>query len=311
MLVQDPLPSIYDYQSPRRYLLDILVSRQRKDPSFSVRKWAKEMGLTSNAHLVMLLQGKRSIRLQHAGFLAKGLAHSSQEQLYFQALIQFENAPTPEEKQLCSVWLSDLHPGRKVRIREVEEHQILANWTHSALLTLAELDCFDGTPQSAYLLLKKRVSVAEISSCLERLLDLGFLERTSSGRVRPMQSGTSSKDDVPNSAVRRHLAQTLLLAGKALEEDAVEEREFRATSFVVRRDKIELAKKLIRNFQSKLIKALGPDENGTQNCEAYQLNIQFFQLTEVPGAKLQRTKALTLDSTKLKMKEGKKNGIKK
>lgn len=284
MLTRESVPSIYEYQSSRRYLLDTLVARQQTDPSFSVRKWAKEMGLTSNAHLVMLLKGKRAIRLQHATFLARGLAHTSQEQLYFQALIQYENAATPEEKQLCSIWLSEFHPGRNVRIKEVEEHQILSNWIHSALLTLAELDCFDGTPESAFALLKGRAGLPEIASCLERLLDLGYLEKSASGKLRPMQNGTTSKDDVPNSAVRKHHAQAMSFAQQALEADPVDRREFRATSFVVRKDKLELAKKMIRKFQNQLIKALGPDDADTQNCDAYQLNIQFFQLTESQAA---------------------------
>ena len=39
-------PSIYAYQDARRFLLDWLVARQATEPTYSVRKWAREMDIS-------------------------------------------------------------------------------------------------------------------------------------------------------------------------------------------------------------------------------------------------------------------------
>ncbi len=75
--------TVYNYQDPRLYLLDCLERKQKSDSNYSVRRWAKEMGLKSHSLLVMLLQGKRNLRVQHCEFLRKGLNLSKLEKAYF------------------------------------------------------------------------------------------------------------------------------------------------------------------------------------------------------------------------------------
>lgn len=275
-------PSIYEYQSSRRYLLELLAYRQKVEPGFSVRRWAKEMELSSNALLVMLLQGKRPLRLQHVKFLFKGLPLSSQERLYFQALIQFENATTPEEKELCSLWLSEIHPGKSVRIKEIEEYQVIAHWAHSVLMALTDLPAFDGSAESAHRLLGGKVALAELRAALERLVDLGYLLPGESGRLVCAYPSTTTKDDVSSAAVRNHQREAMRVAETALEEVALNRREFRTCTFAADATKVALAKEMIRKFQAQLVQAIGLGE-GCPEGQLFQFNVQFFQLTERPG----------------------------
>src|SRR5690349_20163238 len=96
-----PAVSVFDYTNPRQFLLDYFSKSQEKLPDASVRKWAKQMGLPSHSLLVMILQGKRPLKMRHCEFLNKGLEITPQEQLYFQALIQKESAKSLKEKDLC------------------------------------------------------------------------------------------------------------------------------------------------------------------------------------------------------------------
>ena len=278
--------NIFDYQNPRRFLLDYLSSRQKQDSTFSMRKWAKEMGLNSNALLVMLLNGRRPIKLKHTSFLLRGLSFTSQEKLYFQALVQYESSSSIEEKELSSLWLSTIHPGKKgVRIREVEEYHIVAHWIHSAILSLCQLPSFDGSVEMAFKLLQKQIPPNEIRSAIERLIEFSYLERLENGKLLPCQSGTSTKDDIPNTAILNHHKEAIKKAYDTLEMTESNQRELRSFSFVMSKDKMEQAKNMIRKFQIQLEKAListteEKEKDPEMEREVYQYNVQFFQITK-------------------------------
>ena len=93
--------SVFQYRSARRFLLDYVELKKKSDASFSIRRWSKEMGLGSHALLIMILQGKRTLTLKQAPYIAQGAKLTTPEQMYFQALIQLENAKTPEEERFC------------------------------------------------------------------------------------------------------------------------------------------------------------------------------------------------------------------
>ena len=61
---------------------------------------------------------------------------------------------------------------------------------------------------------------------------------------------------------------------KAIDEQALEDREFQSFTMAVAKEKIPLAKEMIRKFRFKLTKAISGDGDNV-----YQTSIQFFQLT--------------------------------
>jgi uncharacterized protein (TIGR02147 family) len=139
--------NVYHYQNPLQFLLDTLSKRQREDARFSIRNWAKEMGLTSPSLLIMLLQGTRPLRLKHVEFLFRGLRLNTAEQLYFRALIQLANADSNEEKQLCALWLSELNPADHVRVKEIDEYTIISKWIHFTIMAMTNLKILEARPK--------------------------------------------------------------------------------------------------------------------------------------------------------------------
>ena len=52
-------PKVYNYSDPQSFLRDSLGYKCAKNPGFSVRAWARLMGLKAHATLVFLLNGQR------------------------------------------------------------------------------------------------------------------------------------------------------------------------------------------------------------------------------------------------------------
>lgn len=270
--------NVYDYQNPRQILLDALAEKQKNKPEFSVRRWAKEMGLSTHSLLVMILQGKRPIRVQHTSFLGKGLGFNTNEQMYFQTLVQYENAKNIEEKNLISNFLSDLHPNGDFTCRELDEFEVIANWIHMTILAITQLKNFNGTEKEVYSLLGGKVTLNEIRAAMTRLINLDLLAWTDDGLLKPTCNYVTTKDDISNRGAREYHRQVMGLAKDALEEVPLTNREFQSFTMAVAEDKVPLAKKMIRQFRNKLHKTVSGEGDNV-----YQTNIQFFQLTGCPG----------------------------
>jgi uncharacterized protein (TIGR02147 family) len=269
---------IYNYQSSRQFLVDKVRELQATDPTLSVRALARKMGMKSHALLMMLLQGKRPLRVKHAASLAKGFDLSSQERLYLQALIQFDSADDVEERQLCQLWLSDLHPAAPAPVRELEEFELVSNWLHMAILALSLTVDFDPSAEAIARRFGEKTTVAEIRSALERLKSLGLIEYDSSGRFLPTSRSISTSDDVANAGARKYHRSVMHLADQALDSVALERREFQSFSLNIPDEKVPLAKEMIRKFRSQFAKAMAAEKTD----HVFQMNIQFFQLTESP-----------------------------
>lgn len=270
--------TIFDYQSPRQFLLDRVSEIQKNDPEASLRALGRKMGMKSHTLLFMLLQGKRPIRVKHSLAIARGLELSSQELLYLQALIQFDQADDLDEKKLCALWLSDLHPNVPFRVRQIDQAEIVSNWIHMAILAVSGLKDFDPSPEWIARRFGKKTTTAEVRAALERLKSFGLIEDAASGKFNPAQNRTTTMDDVPSQAVRAYHRQAMGLADRALDEVALDRREFQSFSVAIPNDRIGLAKEMIRKFRSQFSKAMSQEKAD----DVYQLSIQFFQLTESP-----------------------------
>ncbi|NUM87640.1 MAG: TIGR02147 family protein [Bdellovibrionales bacterium] len=272
-------PDIYQYQSAHRFLLD-RVNREQKSGD-SIRNLAKRMGL-SHTLLVMFLQGKRPLRVKHAGAIAQGLGLDAQARLYLQALIQFEGARDPQEKQLCQLWLSELHPdGAILHTRVVDEFEVISNWIHMAILSIASLRDFDPAPEAIAARLGAKVTAHEVRAAISRLKSLGLIRVEAGGRFVPTQAQVTTQNDVISQGARAYHKQVMDLAKDALDRQPLEAREFQSFAIDVARDRIPLAKELIRKFRTQFVKAMKADVTE----EVYQMNIQLFQLTESPAAR--------------------------
>jgi len=278
--------SIYNYENPRQFLLDF-----QSEAKLSVRALAKQMGMRSHTLLVMLLKGKRAIRMKHAAIIAKGTGLSSQEKLYLQALIQYANADDHEAKQLNAMWLAELHPHKEFKVKEIDDFIVISHWVHMAILAMSELKNSPLTPTKIAKRLGGKVTAHEVRAAVERLKTGGLLVEDSTGKLSATYQKVTTSDDVKNAGAKAYHKQVSELAAKAVEDLPLAEREFQAFAMSVSKDKIPMAKEMIRKFRAQFAKAIGADETGGD--EVFQMNIQFFQLTE-SQPETARQMALTL-----------------
>jgi len=289
-------PSVFQYESAKHFLQDWLTQKQSADRKYSVRRWADDVKL-SHSLLIMILQGKRALKLKHVPFFSGALKLSQSERLYFQALVELNDARSMEEKSLLSTWLKDLNPDGHARFTEVQEFEVISSWIHMAILACCELEGFDGSSKFIQKKLARHASLNEVQSALLRLESVGLIQKSPSGKWEATYAHVVTRNDVSSEAVKKYHCEISELAKQAVMTQSLDEREFQSFTVGVHPDQIPMLKEMIRKFRTQVVQALSE----RPGSDVYNVNLQLFRLTESPA---QKPEDAGVDTEKNKHKTG-------
>lgn len=225
-----------------------------KNPSYSVRAFAKKLGLSHSA-VSEIMNGKRRVGVKVARRLADSLLIEPEDQ---EKLFVEDKLPNQASKTYFTL--------------QADQYKVVADWSHFAILSLAETKGFKFNTNW----IAKRLSLSpqDIEAALQRLSRLGMIEITG-GKLKLTGKAFSSPDGIPSSAVRSTHHTLLELAQNSLERDSIDKRDFTAITMAIDPAKLSEARDRIRKFRDELCRDL---ESGTQK-EVYSLNFQLFPLS--------------------------------
>ena len=138
---------------------------------------------------------------------------------------------------------------------------------------------------------RSKLSTIEIHAAFERLKDLGFLEwNEASNRFLSTYSRVATRDDVANRGVREYHKQVAKLAVDSIETQDTLIREFQSFAINVPVGKISVLKEMMRKFRSQVENELRDpySEFSDNGDELYQMNLQFFRLTDQPWSNVSK-----------------------
>jgi uncharacterized protein (TIGR02147 family) len=259
--------------SYRIFLKEVLADRVRKNPSYSLRALAKQVGLASST-LCEIMKGKGNLSFDSAQRVASRLGLEGQEAEYFCLLVQLESAKSPETKDAVLNQLRRLQPEQKIHDLSLDHFKVISDWYYSAILELTYLDRFELTP--ANISKKLRITQAEAEVAIERLLRLELLELTSQGKLKKTVDYVQAQSAVPSEAIRKHYRQTLEKAMQAIDTQTPQEKVSGAETLPIDPERLLEAKAIVDRFFSEMI-ALS--KSCKKKSAVYNLNVHFFNLT--------------------------------
>jgi uncharacterized protein (TIGR02147 family) len=271
---------IYAYQDPRDFLREQFDYRRQVEPSFSVRKWAKDMGLKGPKLLAGLLSGSKRFRPRYTEFLKKGLCLDAMEELYFETMILRKNSKDAEETSVLDRLLQNLSPGEEIQTRVSNDENVFSDWTAMALLSALEISEL----RSEKDLLKafsEKLSSDKFYTLIKMLKEKGLLSEDNDG-LKPNQQRLLSSTDQLNLGSHHYYEEVLDLAKCAISTNLVQ-REFQFFSVTISSEDIPAYKDMIRSLRTKM-ESRGL--HSTRPDSVYQMSIQFFPLVTVERPKL-------------------------
>lgn len=271
---------VFNYHDPVEFLNASLKSTQQKNPSFSLRSWAKQLGLSHPAMLSMVLSKKRSLLPSLSSKISEQFKTTGKftetEARFFDILVLFANAKGIEERNFYEGILSSLKPDQKFSTLDLDQLNVISEWYHSAILEMTYLKNFNSDPRWISLKLGESVNETQVTAAIERLLRLGMLEKSKSGKLKRTSAQLATPTDIPSKSLRKYHSEMMNKAQTALEAQTIEQRDITSMTLSIDTKKLPEAKKMIRDFRRKLAKFMGD----AQGDSVYQLNVQLFDLLE-------------------------------
>lgn len=239
------------------------LKRRAKNPSYSMRAFAKQLSL-SPARLCQVLNGKRPMTSKQVEKIVTCLKLSpGRQQFLLESVIR-----TGTKGKKFSPKYAQIH---------LDQFKFISDWYHSAILCLIKTNGFKSEPKT--IAARLGLSVVEVQAALDRLAALGLIERCP-GQIKAIQSNVAVGSGVASPALRKLHKQMLKKAGDSLEEVDVELRDITSITMAIDPKRLAGAKQLITTFRRKLCEYL---EQGDQRS-VYAFNMQLFPLSKIGGA---------------------------
>lgn len=251
----------------RLYLQNELLRRCEKNPSYSLRAFARTLGCDVGT-LSKILKGQRGIGRITIERLGMRLGLSPEEVGSFVSKSR-RGKPATQAPAGASVAID-------YQQLTLDRFKVISDWYHYAILEVMALDRF--RPDPRWIARELGISVSEVNVAVERLRRIELIEVTPDGKWVDLTDGTSTTTGSPFTAVafRKLQKQVLEKAIVALEEVPMDLRDQTSVTLAIDSDRIPEAKERIKAFRRELSRFLS---RGKKRDAVYQLGVSLFPLT--------------------------------
>lgn len=250
----------------RSLLQQELVKRCRKNPKYSLRAFAKALGIPSSA-LAEMLNGKRSITKKTIEKLGSKLGME---------LSVIENM------KLAHGSRKDQDEIDQANFRQLtlDQYALISDWYHYAILELIKVRSFQN--DNTWIAKALGITKSQANIALERLQRLGLLEINDSGEIEVSSIGfnTNISGNLTSTGARQLQGQILEQSLHALENFSIEKRSHTSMTMAINPSLIPEAKNRIAKFRRELCEFL--ESQGPQT-EVYQMSLSLFPITSLEG----------------------------
>jgi transcriptional regulator with XRE-family HTH domain len=239
----------------RALLQTELVDRCRKNPGYSLRAFARSLGVEASA-LSQIISGKRPLTDKMRIRLGSALGLP---------LTRIKNIPADDD-------------GRTEGFQQItlDQFAVISDWYHYAILELTNVVGFKS--EAAWISKRLGITKLEANVAVERLMRLGLLEERNGRWIDASENGelTHIAPSLTSSASKKYQCQLLELSKAAVHEIGLERRNHTSATLVFDSVDMDSAIERIKQFRRSFAKEFQPSSGGT---DVYQIQISFFPLT--------------------------------
>jgi plasmid maintenance system antidote protein VapI len=245
----------------RHFLQDELLKRAKKNPSFSIRAFARQLGVEPSS-LAQILGEKRKLTDRMCLRISERLGLSPKK------------VQTLMKREIPGASAENFQGFKKI---QEDAFRVISDWYYYAILELTRTESFQGNVNWIASVLG--LSTAEAHTAIERLKRLGYLKINEAGKwVDAMGSAHNLGNEYSAPAFREHQKQILKKAADALEQVEYDERVQSSMVLTGSRERVAEAKRKILNFIEELDEFM---KTGPSRDEVYSISVSLFPLSKI------------------------------
>lgn len=226
------------------------VKRTRRNPAYSLRAYARQLGIGAPA-LSEILRGKRACGVKLRKRLAKELGLG----------------PGP------------IRAGETYALIEADQFALISDWYHYAILELLKLEDFQ--PSTQWVARQLGLSRPLVRAAVDRLVRLGLLAIRADGKWEDRSGGASTNiidPEISSAGARQLQKQILEQALEALSETPAAQRNQTSMTMAIDPADLPYAIERIAEFRRNLCSEL---TRRPKKKAVYQLSISIFPVSKV------------------------------
>ena len=267
--------NVFGYTDFRKFLADFYEARKSRDRKFSHRFIQEKVGASSAGWFADVIKGRTNITGSHVVALSKLLLLKPAETDYFEAMVQFGQAGSLEER---TRYFHKMLAFKEVRADMVgmDRLEFYSKWYHGAIRELLFFHPFRGDYAELARKLSPPIRQAEARESVALLERLGMIEPNQIGGYKSKEAVLKKDSSFPSVVMANFLKANMELAIEALDRYSKEERDVSALTISLSDQAFAQAKEDIRALRKKILAMTEVDVAPTK---VYQCNFQFFPLS--------------------------------
>lgn len=270
------MANVFDYNNFRTFLKDELERRSLRNPSYSLRAFARDLEL-SFSRLSEILNSKEGISIASAQKISKALRLSDTEQDFFINLILAKHSRNPHMKKKSIDKLKKLRSARKFLKMSPDFDGILSRWYY---LLLIEILCLNAGYTNAQIADILKINTHEVVEASRTLLTLGYVQKNANDEWVKSTPFMQIDSTTPSKLVRDYHRKLMQKAEQALEVQPIENRKYMSAIMALNKTKLAEARHDLEIFKTKFLKKYAATEDAST---VYGLNFQFFEFGNQEG----------------------------
>jgi uncharacterized protein (TIGR02147 family) len=273
--MENSSPSIYNYTDYRLFLRDIYNYRKTLDKKFSHRFIANHVGATSSGWFSDVINDRISLTRTYQMSLCKLLHLRQRESDFFEALVDYAQAGSLEEK---SRYMQKIISFKEVNPSLIGQKQFefYSKWYITAIRELLLFHDFKDDYKALGKMLSPSIRPTEAQQAVDILLSLGFIKKDSNGFFKPVTK-TITKDTAFRSVHWGNFVTSMMkLAIESVDRHDADLRDISAVTINLSQENFQFAKAHIEELRRRLL-ALA-EQDSSENT-VFQCNIQLFPLS--------------------------------
>jgi uncharacterized protein (TIGR02147 family) len=230
----------------------------------------------SKTYFSNVIAGRKEIGPSFIDRFIELLDLTSDEAKYFRALVGYNQAVRPKEKEFYFDQLVSLNRTPRKFI-EKNSYEYFRSWHHSVIRSL--LDIVDADGYSADLLKRLAVPIpaAAAKKSLALLLELGLVKKNEQGRIKPTDKVVSTLDGVKDEIIKRYQMACLELGLNAIAVSRPDSHKMSTMTFSCSQLAHKRINERIQQLRSEIRAIIHKDEE--RASDVYHINLQTFKLT--------------------------------
>jgi len=270
-----------DYQS---YLRDWFEQGKGQSKVFTLQSVSQKLGLRSRGHFHRIMHDPArpmsdSLRVR----ISELIGHTQREGEYWEALVNFGRAKTPEESRAHYRVIHRLQGNRRVMFRITDRYEYFRNWYLPVLREMVCMPIWQGDYADLAQRLDPPITTRAAKQGVALLLRLGLVKQDEAGVWTQADPVLFTGHDLDCRAIEDYQESMMDLSKRALRQVSIRHREINTVTLGVHNSMLPQIQALARKFQEDVIQlAVG---NGEIPDAVYQLNVQCFPLTKIDQEK--------------------------